>query len=208
MKAMDALKILREVKDCAFATVDKKGHPQNRIIDVMLVEDDTLIFCTSRGKHFHEQLETGQHVAVTGLNDKWQTVRLWGKVEKLPDSKAWIDRIFEENPSMNGVYPGESRYILDAFIIREGEGEFFDLGKEPIYRESFSLGESPVTKKGFFITEDCIGCSTCKDNCPQQCIEEGTPFLIHQENCLHCGLCFENCPVSAIVKREAYAGSD
>ena len=41
---------------------------------------------------------------------------------------------------MNDVYPGESRYILEAFCIAEGEVEFFDLGKSPIYRETFTLG--------------------------------------------------------------------
>ena len=56
-------------------------------------------------------------------------VRVSGKVRKLSDQKAWIDRIFEENPSMKGVYPGKSRYILEPFCIEEGEAEFFDLGK-------------------------------------------------------------------------------
>ena len=41
---------------------------------------------------------------------------------------------------MNGVYPGESRYILEPFCISKGELEFFDLGKSPIYRESFVFG--------------------------------------------------------------------
>lgn len=36
MKAQDCLRILRDVKDVAFATVDEKGLPQIRIIDVML----------------------------------------------------------------------------------------------------------------------------------------------------------------------------
>ena len=36
MKAQDCLDILREIKDVAFATVDEKGKPQVRIIDVMI----------------------------------------------------------------------------------------------------------------------------------------------------------------------------
>ena len=39
MTAQDCLEILRSVKDAAFATVDGKGCPQVRIIDVMLVEE-------------------------------------------------------------------------------------------------------------------------------------------------------------------------
>ncbi len=201
MNVQDCLQILREIKDVAFATVDENGLPQVRIIDVMIVEDKKLYFCTSRGKEFHEQLIRSGRAAVTCLTKDYKSVRLQGKVELLEDQKAWIDRIFEENPSMNAVYPGDSRYILDAFCISEGEAELFDLGTEPIYRESFSLGNAPVKKKGFVITDNCIGCGTCQSNCPQQCIDEGMPFVINQEHCLHCGLCYENCPVQAIERR-------
>ncbi len=201
MTAQDCLQILREIKDVAFATVDRNGCPQVRIIDVMIVEDEKLYFCTSRGKHFHEELESGK-VAVTGLTKEYQSVRVTGSVKKLENQKEWIDRIFEENPSMKGVYPGESRYILDAFCIDEAEIEYFDLSREPIYRESFSIGGKNITKKGFVISEDCIGCDTCRQGCPQQCIDEGTPYFINQEHCLHCGLCFENCPVEAINRRK------
>ena len=46
MDAQRCLEMLREIKDCAFATVDENGVPQVRMIDVMLVEDGALCFCT------------------------------------------------------------------------------------------------------------------------------------------------------------------
>ena len=79
---------------------------------------------------------------------------------------------------MNGVYPGESRYILDPFCICEGELEFFDLGREPIYRESFALGAGTVTPKGFVISDACAGCGLCEERCPQKCISPGAPYTI------------------------------
>ena len=79
--------------------------------------------------------------------------------------------------------------------------EFFDLGKNPIFREAFTIGPAAEEEKGFEIMDDCIGCGKCKRDCPQQCISEGTPFAISQEHCLHCGLCFENCPVQAVRMR-------
>ena len=206
MNAQDCLKMLREMRDVVFSTVDAKGFPRARIIDVMIVEDGKLYFCTARGKDFHRELSANGNVAVTGLNKEWQTVRLSGKAELLPDGKRWIDRIFEENPSMNNVYPGESRYILDPFRVSSGQIEFFDLGKEPIYRESFAFGGESPAQKGFLITDGCIGCGTCAENCPQQCVESGEPFVIQQAHCLHCGLCAENCPVQCIARREAYGG--
>lgn len=152
MNAEKCLRMLREIKDVSFATVDENGAPQVRIIDVMLVDGGALYFCTSRGKDFHAQLMRDGRVAVTGLNKNWQMVRLNGRARRLENSREWIDRIFEANPSMNSVYPGESRYILDPFCICEGELEFFDLGEAPIYRESFALGAGHVTPKGFEIT--------------------------------------------------------
>jgi uncharacterized pyridoxamine 5'-phosphate oxidase family protein/NAD-dependent dihydropyrimidine dehydrogenase PreA subunit len=191
----------QEIKDVSFATVDENGLPHNRIIDVMIVEENRLVFCTGRGKDFYRQLTANSHVAISGLNKKWQMIRLTGAVKKLDDPKKWIDRIFEENPSMNDVYPGESRYILDPFAVESGNVEFFDLGTSPIHRESFSFGESKPQEKGFLITDSCIGCGKCRRSCPQHSIDAGKPFAIRQENCLHCGLCFENCPVKAIVRQ-------
>lgn len=201
MNAQDCLQILRDVKDAAFATVDEKGVPQVRIIDVMLAENEKIYFCTARGKDFYAQLMQNNHIAVTAVNRDFQMVRLTGTAEKLKDQKDWIDRIFRENPSMNSVYPKESRYILEPFCIADANIEFFDLSQEPIYRENFVIGNRKEQKKGFEISASCIGCGTCERICPQQCVSCGTPYEIHQNHCLHCGLCFENCPVKAVKRR-------
>jgi uncharacterized pyridoxamine 5'-phosphate oxidase family protein len=76
MNAQDCLQMLREIRDVSFATVDADGFPHNRIIDVMLVEKDRLVFCTARGKDFYRQLTANPHVAISGLNRKWQMIRL------------------------------------------------------------------------------------------------------------------------------------
>lgn len=52
MNAQDCLQILRDVKDAAFATVDEKGLPHIRIIDVMLVENKKFIFARHGEKIF------------------------------------------------------------------------------------------------------------------------------------------------------------
>lgn len=109
----------------------------------------------------------------------------------------WIDRIFENNPSMNEVYPDESRYVLEAFCIDHGEVEFFDLGVKPIVRNEYSLHGCKVKKKGYKISDVCIHCGKCERVCPQSCIQD---FVIQQEHCLHCSFCFETCPVQAIER--------
>lgn len=192
--------ILRSIRDTAMATVAQDGTPRLRIIDTMLVEDEKLYFLTARGKDFYKELTASGHVAVTGLNEKWETVRLWGKVKNIGHER--LDEIFEKNPSMNGVYPDDSREILEVFCLYEGEGEYFCLAEHPIVRHPFSFGKKTHEKKGFEITDACIQCGTCESVCPQGAIREGDPFSIVQVNCLHCGRCFENCPAEAIIRRE------
>lgn len=201
MDAATCLQMLRDIKDVSFSTVDQDHKPQVRIIDVMLVEDDALYFCTARGKDFYQQLISNKQVAVVGMNQQFQMIRLSGEVHKLPNHKDWIDRIFIENPSMKDVYPNDSRYILEAFCISSGELEFFDLSKRPIYRESFVFGKAKQQVRGYFITDDCIQCGTCFKSCPQRSIVKGEPYMIIQKHCLHCGLCLESCPVKAIERR-------
>ena len=112
----------------------------------------------------------------------------------------WRDIIFDEQPYLANVYPGDTRDIGIIFCIDEGEVEYFNLGVNPIFRETYSLGNAIVHKKGYLITDTCIGCGACQSMCPQRCIEEGSPYKIEQEHCLHCGSCFENCPVGAIKR--------
>lgn len=198
MDAKRCLEILREIKDVAFATVDENGLPQIRMIDVMIVEDEKLYFCTARGKDFYRQLIENGQVAIAGMNKDFQMVRLNGKAKKLEEHKKWIDRIFEDNPSMNAVYPHESRYILDAFCIDQGTVEFFDLSKELIVRVSFTLGDTKAKEVGLVITDSCIHCGKCERSCSQQCIAD---YQINQKHCLHCGLCAKACPVGAIMRK-------
>lgn len=198
MNVKKCLDMLREIKDVSFASVNEFGNPKVRIIDVMYVDDDKLVFCTARGKGFYKELTINPNVGVIGLTKNYEMIRLHGKAEKMDNQKEWIDKIFEENPSMKNVYPHDSRYILEAFCIRTGEVEYFNLGKEPIDREYFSLGQEKEVLRGYIISESCIGCGKCERSCPQKCIQKEKSYVINQKHCLHCGLCYENCPVKAI----------
>ena len=52
------------------------------------------------------------------------------------------------------------------------------------------------------VTDDCIGCTKCKRNCPVGAIsgELKQKHFIDPEKCIKCGLCIDNCPKKAIVK--------
>ena len=177
----------------------KNGNSRSRIIDIMYIDEDTVYFLTARGKDVYNELINHPQVSYVNLKNN-KSIRINGIAKKLDDQKKWIDLMFDENPYMNNVYPGDSRYILEPFKIVSGEMEFFDLTQKPIYRKKFSIGDVKISKKGYLINDNCIACGICKEKCPQQVIMEGNPFLISQENCLHCGICFESCPVDAVEK--------
>ena len=191
--------LFRAVKVASAATVDAQGRPQSRIINVMLALDEGMVIVTSRGKPFWKQLTESGRVALSAMCPECQSLKFTGSVRRMEDSRAWVDEVFLHNPGMNEVYPGQSRYALDAFLIYEGEGEWFDLLHHPISRKRFAYGGTEMELVGFSILETCTGCGACAWVCPQQCIMPGTPYQIAQMHCLQCVLCTEHCPAEAIV---------
>lgn len=63
------LNILREIKSVSMSTVSSDGMPQARIIDVMLVENQSLYFCTARGERFLRRI-TGKQYGCGSGNDE------------------------------------------------------------------------------------------------------------------------------------------
>ena len=50
------------------------------------------------------------------------------------------------------------------------------------------------------ITDECLACAACIDECPEEAISEGDPiYLIDPELCTDCGTCVDSCPNDAIV---------
>jgi ferredoxin len=50
------------------------------------------------------------------------------------------------------------------------------------------------------ITDECIACGSCADECPSEAISEGDIYVIDQDKCTECGTCADQCPVEAIVQ--------
>ena len=205
MDAQTCLKKLEYVGVLAFATVDKNGAPQIRNISAIHYEPDKMIFFTAKGKAFCEELMTDGRVQVLGYTRYKEMIRLSAKAVPVCENEQekWIDTIFEEQPYLSNVYPGNTRKLAGiVFEIKDAEIEYFNLGVNPIFRESYTIGAGNLTQKGYVISEKCISCGKCLKNCPQNCIDfSAGRAIIKQENCLHCGNCLAVCPVGAVEKR-------
>ncbi|MGI6361936.1 MAG: DUF362 domain-containing protein [Bacillota bacterium] len=52
----------------------------------------------------------------------------------------------------------------------------------------------------YVITDECLACGACEDECPVGAIKEGDIYYITDE-CSECGACVDTCPVNAIVEQ-------
>jgi ferredoxin len=171
---------------------------------MMYADENGLYFLTAKGKNFYQRLKDKGYLALSGKKGEdtmnCTAISVRGKVRE--SGSDMLPLLFENNPYMFEIYPTEeSRKALTVFQIYEGSGEWFDLSKKPIERDSFTFGGAEIRASGYFVTDDCIGCGSCLSDCPQSCIELNGKAVIRQENCLHCGNCAEVCPVGAVIRR-------
>lgn len=193
-------RLVEDIHSATVATIGADGHPQTRVIDMMLWDEQGVYFLTAKGKAFYRQLMEQRYIALSATKDKI-SVSLRGKIKNIGNEK--LDEIFEKNSYMKAIYPGETRSALEVFCLYEAEGEYFDISDPShVTRDSFTVGAVAAVPSGYYVGDGCIGCKMCYSVCPQKCIDiMKKPVVIDQKRCLHCGRCAESCPKQVIENR-------
>ena len=62
------------------------------------------------------------------------------------------------------------------------------------------LTNSNLKIMAYKITDSCVACGTCIDECPVGAISEGDIYVIDPDTCVGCGTCAGACPNEAIVE--------
>lgn len=200
MDTKDYLKVLvEEIHSSTVATIGADGHPQTRVIDLMLHDSEGVYFLTAKGKEFYTQLMEQGYISLSAVKDK-KSISLRGRIRNI--GKDRLEDIFEKNPYMKQIYPEGRREPLEVFCLYEAEGSFFDISDPShVTRGEFRIGQPASAKRGYYVEDGCIGCHICASVCPQDCIDISVcPVVIDQSRCLHCGACLSACPVNAVVK--------
>ena len=135
------------------ATIGADGHPQTRVIDMMLWDKKGVYFLTAKGKAFYAQLMEQGYVAIFATKDK-KAVSLRGRIQNIHSEK--LDEIFGKNPYMQKIYPGDTRAALEVFRVYEAEGEYFDISRIPAVIDQ----------------HQCLHCGRCAETCPRGTIRK------------------------------------
>lgn len=203
-----------------FATIDG-DYPETRIAHFLTCDDNGLYFMTMKTKPFYKQLiETGK-VSVCGLNassavgkdkngmptfEAGYFIRTSGDAKEL--SYENLVEKSKSNPKFVPMLEDIKKYpAMTTFMLYKGKGEIFDYDFEKqsrdhkLERTRFSFNDFSFVKAGLTITDKCISCGICKQECSFDAIKEGKPYTIDGTRCDECGSCYLACPVGAILSK-------
>ena len=202
----------------AFATIDK-DTPQTRIAHLFAHDDEGLYFRTMITKPFYAQLKTTGKVSICGMYPKTSvshdeegmpyfapgyTIRATGDVKQISldtlKEKAAVNEMF-----LLGVKDIEKYPAMTTFCLYKAWGEVFDFDFEmehrshKLLRTGFCFGGEQIPFRGVRITEECISCGECLENCSFKAIyQQDEQFIIDHAKCDVCGDCYVVCPAGAI----------
>ncbi|MBQ3393644.1 MAG: hypothetical protein IJG64_00615 [Oscillospiraceae bacterium] len=198
---LKAWELIKKQSFIPTATVSD-GSPEIRIIDFNLLPDGNLYFMTSKGKPFYRQLCERPEIAINTAIDSLYSLKLKAWVKEIPNTDKWVwDEFFKLNPGTVKMYR-KNFDIVAVFRLEKGDGEMFHLyAEEKIRRVRFGFGGGAARPLTYRITDECIGCQSCLENCVEEAIhvgEDGKCYIRYMD-CDDCGICYTKCPMPGVA---------
>ena len=129
MERNDYLKMLvEEMHSTTMATIGADGHPQTRVIDMMLWDKKGVYFLTAKGKAFYAQLMEQGYVAISATKDK-KAVSLRGRIQNIHSEK--LDEIFGKNPCRKFIPAIHARHLRCSACTRPRENTSTSAASRP-----------------------------------------------------------------------------
>ena len=76
-------------------------------------------------------------------------VSLRGKIKNI--GKKNLDIMFEKNPYMKKIYPGDTKDAIEVFRLYEAQGEYFDISNPSnIVRDTITIGKPSSSDRVFY----------------------------------------------------------
>lgn len=221
MKIKEVYEYAEKIGILVFSTIHG-DEVHSRVAHFNGYDEDGIYFRTMSNKPFGRQLIETNKVTVCGSTDgrilgheedgtpifpPSYSFRLIGEVRRVPEEvireKVKTNKDFMMAANDMDKYPAMKE---GNFVIYKAKGEIFDVDFHGRYRDHkllrtrFSYGGATYNQAGPRITDSCIECGKCKEECTFKAIKEGSPYEIIPERCDDCGSCMLNCPVNAIEK--------
>ena len=86
-------RLVEEIHSTTVATIGADGHPQTRVIDMMLWDEGGVYFLTARGKAFYAQLMEQGYLALSATKDKI-SISLRGKIKNIGSEKIILNGFY------------------------------------------------------------------------------------------------------------------
>lgn len=208
-----------EIKKTAFEFVHEVGYmiigttamdgktPTSRGLEVHYLDDEENFYLgVAKGKPVYYELEKNPYIVgnIVRLTVKRLSaaVRISAHVSLIdPEEHPEIyDRYWELNPGTKALYKKDLD-MFRIFKLDSGDGEVFHLPEDDeLCRVRFSFGDAEKRPWAYEISDRCVGCGICEEECMEGVIHQKDDGLyeIDYFGCLECGRCCMHCPNDAI----------
>jgi len=219
VKISEIYEKIEEIGIMVFSTMHG-DEVHSRVAHFNGYDEEGLYFRTMTNKPFCKQLiETGK-VTICGITNnkvlgfekdgapifpRSYSLRLIGDVKQVAAEviigKAKTNQAFQVAANDIINYPAMAE---GNFVLYKAKGEIFDVDfycthrDHKLLRNRFQFGDATYNQAGVRITDECIGCGSCKKVCTFKAIQVGNPYKVDETRCDDCVSCLLECPVGAI----------